>query len=530
MTPPIQLLVGSRDLTDAYSDLNFSNVDPGGYESLSVTLSDPAGVREGDTVHVCCGLDTAWHGRVNEIGARDGDGRTITQIAALGHGAKLTDKRLRMIYADRDLSHWKGASSGRRTNLLSTGGFSIVTEPSVVTDQALPALRTLFPGAWDSGVPTCEAWYDAGDGCVIGYIQAQFQPGPWVGTGDANWLWAITASTDDLASVFDGTGDLTAPGPATALLPTTGGNKRFGLLQFYYDAFPGGFPGIEYNVDWSNLVVGGDHGLTGRGSTPQGFYPADIAGHALADSGAGFVFVADDSSGLIVHHAVYRDPVPHERVIADMATLMGWHYGVWEPQTIFDDVPRLFLTAPPAAPTCVIGRRDIADLDSPRVRVDRLYDTAQVKWVDPAGTAGVQAVTLTNPLTGSAGVAGRVLDLDMGQGDSTSAAAYGTFALQLALAGARGGGSGTIADSVTLPGGGRKAACLLKSGRDRLRILDLPGSGSITETDANRQDSFLVRRVETNVKNGQPTTRVEFDGGADLLEVLTARLAMSAFG
>ena len=213
-----------------------------------------------------------------------------------------------------------------------------------------------------------------------------------------------------------------------------------------------------------------------------------------------------------------------------MAILMGWHYGTWEPRTILDSTPRQFFTAPPAHPTCIAARRDIADLDAPRVRVDRLYDTAKVRWADPAGTAGVATVTIANPLAAAAGVTGRTLDLDMGQGDSTSATAFGTFALNLALASARGGGSGTVLDTVTLPAGGRKPACLLKAGRDRIRILDLPGSGSITETDANRQDSFLVRRVETTVKNGQPSTRVEFDGGADFFEVLTARLALSAFG
>ncbi len=124
-------------------------------------------------------------------------------------------------------------------------------------------------------------------------------------------------------------------------------------------------------------------------------------------------------------------------------------------------------------------------------------------------------------------MSGRTLDLDMGPGDATSAATFGAFALQLALTGARGGGSCTILDAVSLPDGGVKPACLLKAGRDRIRILGLPDSGSLTAED--RQDSFLVRRVEPTVRNGVPSTRVEFDGGADLLEVLQARLALSQF-
>ncbi|MCA1572869.1 MAG: hypothetical protein LC798_21770 [Chloroflexi bacterium] len=164
------------------------------------------------------------------------------------------------------------------------------------------------------------------------------------------------------------------------------------------------------------------------------------------------------------------------------------------------------------------------------MRVDKLYDTAEIAYQDTAGSKNTQTVTIANPLAATAGVSGRVLERDMGQGEAVSATTYGQFALALALAGARGGGSGTVPQNVTLPAGGKRAACLLKAGRDRIRILDLEDGGSMTAPDAERQDSFLVRRVETTVKNGSPSTRVEFDGGADLLEVLDARLALSAFG
>lgn len=530
--PPIQLRVGSHDLTDAYSDLNFSNVDPGGYEQLSATVSDTADIREGDTVHVRYGLDTAWHGRANEIGARDNRGRSTTQIAALGNGAKLTDKRISMIYADRDLSHWAAAGRARAIDLVA-GNYMQPEGPQPMPDAAsgLPALLMRTAEEWSSPIrPIAECWYDAGQGNVISSVYYDFANVGAASTADADWALLIrTTNTDDAAAIVTSSADL------WALLNTTGTftdatGARYTFVSFFYNVTPAGAPGYQYSIHLRNPTVYGNHDLTKRGSAPEGFYPADIVRHALTHSGAGFELVAGDSSGLIVRHSVYRDPTQHQQVIADMATLMGWHYGVWEPQTVLDDTPRLFFTAPPSSPTCVIARRDLGDLDSPRVRVDRLYDTAKVKWADPAGAAGVATVTIANPLAAGAGVSGRVLDLDMGQGDSTSATAFGTFALQLALASARGGGSGIIADSVTLPTGGRKPACLLKSGRDRLRILDLPGSGSLTETDANRQDSFLVRRVETTVKNGQPSTRVEFDGGADLLEVLTARLVLSAFG
>jgi hypothetical protein len=84
-----------------------------------------------------------------------------------------------------------------------------------------------------------------------------------------------------------------------------------------------------------------------------------------------------------------------------------------------------------------------------------------------------------------------------------------------------------LGDTVRLPGGGSKPACLLKAGRDRIRITDLPDSGPLHETDTRRFDCFHVRRVETTEQpDGTQQTRVDFDGGADLMEVLQARLAV----
>jgi hypothetical protein len=529
MSARIQIVAGPRDLTGAYSDLSFSNVDPGGFEQLQVTASDARGVEDGDEVVVRSGLDVAWHGRVNEIGSRERDGRATIQIAAVGYGSKLSDKRMSMIYADRDLSQWHAPSRGRIVSLVGTN-FTQPESPSIASDTStnLQALVIQHADIWAAPLsPISEPWYDAGTGNLIGVVYYDFTNVGSASTATAAWDLIVRTSSDDIFSTIPATsGDIWATVPvAGSVTDAVGG--RYAAISFYYTGGAGGASGTVYSVHARNLTVYGSHGLTRRGTDPGGFYPGDIAGHAHTASGAGFEQVFGDSSTLTVRHAVYREPVRHEQVIADMAKLMGWHYGVWEPSSILSTTPRLFFAAPPAAPTCVIDRSQITDLDAPRVRVDRLYDTAKVAYQDPGGTSGVQTVTIVNPLTASAGVSGRTLDIDMGQGDSTTATTYGTFALNLALAGARGGGSGTVPDTIASTTGGRRPACLLRSGRDRIRITDLPDSGSWTETDANRQDSFLVRRVETTVKGGQPSTRIEFDGGADLLDVLNARLALA---
>ncbi len=521
MSAPLTLKIGERNLTDSYDSLSFSNVSPGGYEQLQATSPDAGDISEGDEVTVRSGLDVAWHGRVNEAGRRDTDGRTITQIAALGNGAKLTDERMQAIYADRDLTHWTPMSRARRVSLL--GSAINVGDPSMQPDptSGLPSLNLEIDEP-STRRRTTEALYD-GQGCNIDSIYYDIDRNNISAAG-----WGLQFYLGDNADLYqDASTNLAGGAGVTVGTYNPATNRLFAHIQL--DNNTGVSDTATHFAMCRLLAVYGDHGLTKRGTAPEGFYPGDIAAHALTASGAGFILIADDSSGLTVRHSVYRDHVPHQQIIDDMSKLMGWHWGVWEPRTTLDDTPTLYFIAPPEAATCSALAGEIRDLDAPRVRVDLLYDTANVKWTDAAGTAGVATVTIANPLTVGAGVAGRTLDLDMGVGDATSATAYGTFALNLALTGARGGGFGTLPGTVRAAGG-RKPACLLKAGRDKIRILDLPDSGPVTAQDSDRLDSFLVRRVETTVDRGTPSTRIEFDGGADLLEVLQARLALAQFG
>ena len=164
----------------------------------------------------------------------------------------------------------------------------------------------------------------------------------------------------------------------------------------------------------------------------------------------------------------------------------------------------------------------------PRCAWTSFYNRARVAYQDPSGKSGFVTVDSPNPLLDEAGITTRTLALQLGAGGSGAASAFGQFALDLASKSARGGGWAILPDTVMLPGGGRMDACLLRAGRDRIRINDLPDAGPLTAGDTRRYDTFLVRRVEPTIdENGVPRTRIEFDGGADLLEVLQARLAIA---
>ncbi len=527
--PPLTVKVADRDVTSAHDNLTFSNSDPGGFEACQLNPQSISGIRPGAPVVIRCGLDYAWHGRLNEPGSHQQGDRDTFALAALGYGAALKDNPYQEIYVDVDSSRWQPISVQRNLNLISNTGFqSFQVVPDATTGQ--PSILTGGLGDWPSTARFwCEAWYNGG-GISIGQLQYAWKKNANVSDADTNWTWKAGLSDDDVATTTTDSGNLRAVGPGTGTVTATG-TRRFAFLQFFYNTIAAGTQNTEYDVWWTVSAVYGTHGLPQRGSLSAsgapGFYPSDIFRDALRRSKARIVpGVIEDATGLTIAHLIYPQPTGADAIADQMAKLMAWHWGVWEPQTTLDDLPTAHFRSPPADATCVVSRSDCIELDPPKVRLDLLYDTAKVSWRDAAGSSGTETVTLTNPLLSETGIGSRTLVLDAGTTTQTAARTFGSFALLLAQRTARGGGYCLLGDTVGLPGGGRKPACLLKAGRDRIRITDLPDAGPLHESDSRRYDTFHVRRCETSVVNGVPQTRVEFDGGADLMEVLQARLAV----
>jgi hypothetical protein len=532
MTYPITLRAGDRDLTKYLPGASLSNVDPGGYEVATIQPDALSGLRPGDRVTCRFGFDIAWDGYVNEPGQSDRNGRSDASLGCVGYGALYKSPDFRGIFVDRVLGRWASSSVQRQVNVTGLGYAAAPTSviPDATTGQ--PSLDCVFTGPWAAtALPVSEAWYDAQGLDLASIYYAWKRLG---NTNIAGMKWQVLVCSDDVATAFDSSGDLRAAGPGSGTIAASVAGRKFGQVQFFYDAGAGGGASEQFHTLWTCLAVYGTHGLTKRGvataTEPQGFYPGDIAGYA---NNLGFAFVADDSSSVIVRQSAYLAPVSREQVIQDMATLMGWHWGVWEPANAFETIPRLLFQAPPSAATCVVRRSECEDLQEPTIRFDKLIASAVVGYRDQAGTQRYVTVTSPNPLAqqvlGSDGFGSVAVDL--GTGSLAAAQAYGAIVLQLLQSSARGSGSAILPDTVALPDGGRKPACLLKAGRDRIRIADLPNAGSPLAADTRRFDTFLVRRVTTTFDaNGAPKTRVEFDTGADLLETLAARQAVAASG
>lgn len=517
----LQVLLDGRDITALASSLTFSSVDPGGYEACSFTL--PPGWPQpspGADIVIREGLETAWEGEVEDPGPRQDQGRVQGQVQGVGHGVKLKDNPYQCIYIDQDLSRWAPMGTSRRLNLISANlaVFDFTSRPDTANGQ--PSIVTGLTGAW-AQTPRSEAWYDAGPGLTIAALYYAFQASTSISPiADASWTWHVYFASDDVATAFDDSGDLSAGSSGAAYFAPS--QRRYVILSLGY-ADPGGSDAVNYELSWRPAAYG-PHGLTRRGSDPGGFYAEDIAVHALAQA-AGLKAGVIDASGFIVGHSVYRDPTMPEQVVDDMGKLTGFHWGVWESQSLTDDTPRLDFRARPSTATAVVSREDCEGLQLSERR-SQLYDTCLVTYTDAAGTPGEAAVKIANPRLPT-GVSRTLGPLNMGVGGLVNAIDYATAALELAQAGQRGGGPFTLPGTVKLPGGGSKPAHLLKAGLDRLKITDLPDSGPWTDLDTRRLDTFRVKRVETSVQNGVPRTTGEVDDGADLLEVLNARHAIA---
>lgn len=518
----MQVLVGGRDLTSRCDSLVFSAVDNGGFEICTLGLPSADRPLKGTPVIIRQGLSVAWMGRVAELADHSSHAHATKTVGCEGHQAVLKDTQLQMLYVDRDLSQWKPPSVQRLIDLTSVhqrqGSFTVGTDARTNSPALVQELADDWEKPW---VPIVESWYDAGPGNLIAYLYLALTC-----SVEAAESWGEVALTcaDDVGTGFAGSGNL-HPTTTEYFIPQLA--QRFAFLQHYFATSPGGSPGGKYLANW-RLAVYGNHGLPGRGAAPVGFYPSDIARHALSQVGGISAGVIEDSVGYIAPHVVYRTPTNVDTVINDMAKLMGWTWGVWGPATAFGDAPRLDFRAPPTDATCVVSKAECDELDITS-RLGDLYDTCVVSYTDGAGTLGQVTVRLPNAQLYEAGITDRTLQLAAGMSTEAAAGELGLAALLLSQIAARGAGQVTLPSSVRLLGGGSKPSALLRPGSDRLRITDLIDGGPLLEQGTSRRDVFRISRVETTVgKDGVASTRAELDNGVNLLETLQARLALAA--
>lgn len=535
---PISIIAGGRDVAALSSGIRGSNVAPGGFETCSFQPDTIRDLKAGTQVRVWLGGETLWHGYVNEPGQDTQQGHDVASINAVGYGMLAKDYNYSENYIDRDMSAFEEPGYVRQeAHITNARNLVHAWKPmNQVTDGV-----TGLSGTIEGPVPAatwCETVKNYGE-TLIGPVRIYALEGVGISLADGNAFFLCDFNVDGTFVPERYFHIITSTYPLTINPLTTpgyGGSAGEGLywLSFLWLHSAGlGVADTNYGFRLRGVSIQGRHGLPiiGNDFRTDGLRTSDICLDALArvnSSGRGIQIRRGriDEPGYAVTHYTFHDQRKSaEQVWEDMIKLNGYSYGVWEPQGMFSDEPTFWHNAPPTDATAVIYRTDCDEFNAPRTRLDAMHSKANVTYNNGFGLRNV-TVTVENPLLSQAGLGDRTLELDMGVGNAARAQEYGQAVLLLSQRSQRGAGSLTIRGDVRLPGGGTKPAALLKAGRDRIRIPDIPDGGSFTTQDTRRYDTFMVRRVEWTLGDGGDlVTRVDFDGGNDLLEVLNARVA-----
>lgn len=517
----LRITLGREDISGHINEgLRFSNVDPGGFEICELTLPRDLRVPKGEAIRVTAGLAVAWEGRVSEVDHSLGQSAE-TRISGEGYGARLRDGDMSMIYVDRDLSAWEEMSDAWLTTQIANGNAMYSSEQRGGA-EGIPALSTRFPGHWGNVLPRAAAMYDAGEGNEIEYVW--LNPITEMLQAADYQFFSWNAALSDNAN-FNPVRFYTVEYPNAIYAFGDGKKARYTRVHFVRKGtLDGTVDDRFWGVHWRNLAVYGDHGLLLRGATnPGGLWPSDIVGHVIDRVSGVDRGTIGTASGFVVPHASYRAPVAHEQIVSDMNAYMGWHWGTWEkPGVLATGTPRFDFRPLPTARTAWAPRRDIDGLEL-AARLDSLHNRIRIAYQDPTGKRRFATGTAVVPELTALGLK-RTLTLELGTSTSGAAALMvAVVAAMLAEQSGRVAGSGSVRGCVQTPAG-PKPALLLRAGLDRFGVPDLPPSGSLL---ASGDNEFHVKRVETTVGREGPVTQVELGAGADLLEVLSARVESS---
>jgi hypothetical protein len=333
------------DAVDIPTGLSFGTSIPGGFKDLSCELLrridlDYDDQTLFDTVKVLGpGNIVVWEGRMHAFPRSHGDGPSITP-QAVGWNAHLKDDpSFSIIYIDRDLSGWQGASRARRIVHLTAG--RTVGDPATAPDptSTLTALQLTLTGPWATAA-VVEAWYDAGPGNLVSNVywdrtshsEAASQP-------SATFEFYAGYSNDD-NNPFVQTADLhTTTADTEAQSNAASSAARFAYFRWQHSAVNAA--ASEYTSFLRRLAVYGTHGLTGAGTAPDdGFYASDIVAHIVSTAAPMLTYStgADGSiepTSFVIPHLVFRDPTTAEDAIMATNAFHLYEWGVWEDREFF---------------------------------------------------------------------------------------------------------------------------------------------------------------------------------------------------
>jgi hypothetical protein len=270
----------------------------------------------------------AYEGRIGAA-PRTFDGQHSVGLQFAGWIAHAKDRQFTEIYVDRELARWGPKSSAYAIVHAATyASFDAQVKPDAAGGSAL---WTVVEGGQTGIKPWPAGVYDAGPNRIgsVYYAWARVN----IASGDANYTWDVRVSTDDGFASTDTTGDLRAAGPSTGTLTATTATRRYAIVEWSYAAASAWT--LPYAIVWTNLAVYGTHGLTKRGTAPQGFYASDV----MADVASRFCPKLNtggiQSTTFPIPHLVFRDLTHPYDAFLEINKYHLWDFGVWDNKTLF---------------------------------------------------------------------------------------------------------------------------------------------------------------------------------------------------
>lgn len=520
------------DLSDEVSGLTFSNVNPGGDEVCSFTISrswfaENPEIQKGNLLRVGYGIDILWQGRIEEIDRGTGDEETLS-VTCYGLGNRLGDTTFREIYIDQDKSKWGSIPNPRIEELGSTWETNAGAVEIRPGTSGLPALALIFNGLKNlkgTRIGIIEAWYNA-NGIPLGSVYLESTAFGGAYNGNLSWVSSLSFSQSD-----HGSSGSTPWGLGASTFTAPDALSTYAFLNLYYNETEEANKG-EFRWEMRKLATYGRHGLAGKGEAPLGFSADQIVGHMLTKA-SGIVARRFSTFGYIITQFTVETPTTPRDGIAQANELAGADYGTWGPNSPLDNSTNGYFDyteKEPAVQHWFATRADFEEDLNFHTETSSLYDTVEITYTDESGASRVERVSTVSPDLREAGLSPRVFPFDAGLTTKAGAKILAEIFLDLIAGFAPARGSGTISKPVRHYRRGMLSPCYLRADGSNIRIPDiLPAETTFSlDSTPDRRTTFPIKRVTVDLSGEVPKATVEFDQTNDSLAVLLAQEAAQA--
>lgn len=402
----------ARRITAQVRDLSYRTVVPGGYASCSIGLDRPLTVQPDEIgyygrllIHDTRSGRIAWEGRVEDPGRSAGADGQVWDITAIGPSAHVHDRRVPVIYVDRDTGRWQ------HSNKYASG--SSETGRTDLDDGDEPGLTISAP----EGTTTPDGW--------IGDLLYQ----PLKGTGQSLARVAGTATNganspttwfnEIVTRQSDPSGSPVTPVSSgwstspTALAATRGGSPAItsGHDLAYLRQRRDGSSGTAADgawVQWTDVVVLGQRmdssgalitsGYSGVSSVTAEEVIEDLLGRLLPlYDGPG---ASIEAAPFDIEQLAYPDPASPGDVLDDLMLFHpSFYWAAWEANS-----SGLYRFEWREWPSTVRYEADVLDGMNSTGSADELYNQVTVRWRDSRGSIRTVVRTGAVPILDAAGL------------------------------------------------------------------------------------------------------------------------------